>query len=191
MTIKTFLRHPAAALAAASLAALPACSSDEPAQEETGEPSEDTLAAAIADAEGLSVVSSALGNSGLAQVFDGAGSYTIFAPNDAAFSALGEAGTELRDPAQTAVMAAVLRGHIVPGYLTPQDIEAALDAQGGRVTVETMGDAALTFTRTDDGIRVRSADGSEAMIAGDALMARNGVAIPLDGVLKKVASPEA
>ena len=184
-------RRPLAAFAALALLALPACSSDETADQAAAEsePTDDTLAAAISDADGLTVVASALGNSGLAQVFDGAGSYTIFAPNDAAFEALGETGAALREPGQSAAMAAVLRDHIVPGYLTPADIESAIEAQGGAVKVETMGDHALTFTRADDGIRVTSEDGSAAMLTGDALKARNGVAIALDGVLKKVDAP--
>ena len=184
-------RRPLAAFAALSLLALPACSADETADQAAAEsePTDDTLAAAISDADGLTVVASALGNSGLAQVFDGAGSYTIFAPNDAAFEALGEAGAALREPGQSAAMAAVLRDHIVPGYLTPADIESAIEAQGGAVKVETMGDHALTFSRADDGIRVTSEDGSAAMLTGNALKARNGVAIALDGVLKKVDAP--
>lgn len=184
-------RRPLAAFAALALLAVPACSADETADQAAAEsePTDDTLAAAISDADGLTVVASALGNSGLAQVFDGAGSYTIFAPNDAAFEALGETGAALREPGQSAAMAAVLRDHIVPGYLTPADIESAIEAQGGAVKVETMGDHALTFTRADDGIRVTSEDGSNAMLTGDALKARNGVAIALDGVLKKVDAP--
>ena len=184
-------RRPLAAFAALALLAVPACSADETADQAAAEsePTDDTLAAAISDADGLTVVASALGNSGLAQVFDGAGSYTIFAPNDAAFEALGETGAALREPGQSAAMAAVLRDHIVPGYLTPADIESAIEAQGGAVKVETMGDHALTFTRVDDGIRVTSEDGSAAMLTGDALKARNGVAIALDGVLKKVDAP--
>ena len=184
-------RRPLAAFAALALLAVPACSADETADQAAAEsePTDDTLAAAISDADGLTVVASARGNSGLAQVFDGAGSYTIFAPNDAAFEALGETGAALREPGQSAAMAAVLRDHIVPGYLTPADIESAIEAQGGAVKVETMGDHALTFTRADDGIRVTSEDGSAAMLTGDALKARNGVAIALDGVLKKVDAP--
>lgn len=184
-------RRALAAMASLALLAVPACSTEEPAEQASTEPTDDTLAEAISDAGDLSVVAAALGDSGLAQVFDGAGSYTIFAPNDAAFEALGETGEALREPGQSAAMTAVLRDHIVPGYLTPTDIQAAIEAQGGAVKVETMGDHALTFTRANDGIRVTSEDGSAAMLTGDALKARNGVAIALDGVLKKVDAPAA
>ena len=182
-------RRAVACLSALALLALPACSAEEDADPATAESSDDTLAEAISEAGDLSTVASALGEPGLAQVFDGAGSYTIFAPNDAAFEALGETGAALREPGQSAAMTAVLRDHIVPGYLTPADIESAIEAQGGAVKVETMGDHALTFTRADDGIRVTSEDGSAAMLTGNALKARNGVAIALDGVLKKVDAP--
>jgi len=146
----------------------------------------DTLAAALSKQSDLSTLGQALRDTGLSEVFDNAGSYTIFAPTDAAFAQLGDAGKALRQPDQRAVLTAVLRDHIVPGYLTPDDIGTAIDAQGGRVKVQTMGGHKLTFTREGDGYRVAGEDGSTAKIAGDALMASNGVAIRLDGVLKKV-----
>ena len=134
-------------------------------------------------------MSEALRDVGLTQVFDGAGSYTILAPSDEAFAALGETGEALTEPDQRAAMAAILRDHIVPGYLTPADIEAAIEAQGGTVQAETMGEQTVRFTRDGDGVRVTSEDGSTAMIAGEALRASNGVAIPLDGVLKSFSPP--
>lgn len=193
MTPSTASRRALGAFAALTLVSLSACSKDEGAETEQAdaEPTDETLAAAISGADELSVIASALGDSGLAQVFDGAGSYTIFAPNDAAFEALGETGAALREPGQRAAMAAVLRDHIVPGYLTPTDIEAAIEAQGGSVKVETMGDHSLTFTRAEEGVRVTSEDGSNAMLTGSTVKARNGVAIGLDGVLKKVDAPPA
>lgn len=190
----TAFRHgrPAlASLAALALLALPACSKEEGNETLAAEPGEETLAEAISDADGLNTVASALGDTGLAEVFEGTGSYTLFAPNDAAFEALGEVGAALREPGQRAALAAVLRDHIVPGYLTPDDIETALESQRGSVVVETMGDQALTFSRADGGIRVTGENGASAMLAGDAVRAGNGVAIPLDGVLKDFTAPGA
>ncbi len=149
-------------------------------------PSGDTLAEAMSKQESLSTLGAALRDTGLSQLFDNAGSYTIFAPTNDAFAKLGDAGKALRQPDQRAVLAAVLRDHIVPGYLTPDDIGAAIDAQGGRVKVQTMGDHQLTFTRDGEGYRVVAEDGSSAAIAGKATTAGNGVAIPLDGVLKQL-----
>jgi uncharacterized surface protein with fasciclin (FAS1) repeats len=179
-----------AALGAASLLALAACSNDSKTQANdaspASEPSGQTLAQAIAATDDLSTVSGALRTSGLAQVFDGGGSYTILAPDNDAFAKLGDAGKPLTEPENSAEMAAVLRDHIVPGYLTPDDIKAAIDAQHGAAKVQTMGSHKLTFTRDGDNLKVTGEDGSQALVAGDAVKAGNGVAIPIDGVLKKV-----
>ena len=178
----------AALAAAAGVLMLPACSSDSAEESEgTAEVSDETLASVVENADGLSVVSDVLGDAGLAQVFDGAASYTLLAPQDGAFDALGETGEQLRSPEQRAAMVAILRDHIVPGYLTPDDISNAIDAaDDGSVEMRTMGDHTLTFTEEGETITVTGEDGASAQFAGDALRASNGVAIPLDGVLKKV-----
>jgi uncharacterized surface protein with fasciclin (FAS1) repeats len=181
----------AAALAAAALA-LQACSDgtaegDGPA----AEVSSDTLASVVSDQDDLSVVSGVLGDAGLSQVFDGAAAYTLFAPEDAAFDKLGEAGDDLRTPEQRAAMVAIMRDHIVPGYLTPADIEKAIEMDDdGSVTMRTMGAHTLTFTGKGETIAVTGEDGATAHFAGDALRASNGVAIPLDGLLRNLTPPQ-
>jgi uncharacterized surface protein with fasciclin (FAS1) repeats len=145
--------------------------------------SNDTLAVAMSRQDDLSKLNGALKDTGLSQVFDNGASYTIFAPTDDAFSKLDNSLTQ---PEQKALLTAVLRDHIVPGYLTPEDIGTAIDSQGGKVEVKTMGGHELTFTREGKGYRVTGDDGSAALIAGDPVTASDGVAIPVDGVLKKV-----
>ena len=174
------------ALAAGALA-LQGCSGNDAAEDETPEVSTSTLAALIMEADGLSTVAGVIGEAGLAQVFDGAASYTLLAPQDSAFEGLGEAGEQLRSDEERPAMVAVLRDHIVPGYLTPQDIAKAVEAaEDGSVQMRTMGDHVLTFTGEGDAITVTAEDGSTARFAGEALLGSNGVAIPLDGVLRKV-----
>lgn len=186
------VRHPLAAVAGASLLALAACSNNNnagkanPGQTPSSKPSGRTLAETIAKTSDLSTVAGALRDTGLSDVLDSAGSYTILAPNNAAFAKLGSAGKALSDPGNRAQMAAVLRDHIVPGYLTPADIQSAIDAQHGEAKAKTMGDHQLKFTRDGDRIRVANEDGSTAMIAGSEIKASNGVAIPIDGVLKNL-----
>jgi uncharacterized surface protein with fasciclin (FAS1) repeats len=190
--VKTIWGGRAALAAAAPLAlALSACGdgATDPAEQASTEPSSETLAAVVGDDDGLSVVSGALSDAGLAQVFDSAAAYTILAPQDAAFDALGDAGTQLRDEAQRAALVAIIRDHIVPGYLTPEDIGNAIEAaDSDKVMMRTMGGHTLTFTQDGDTIVVTNEDGSTARFAGDALRASNGVAIPVDGVLNKAAA---
>lgn len=158
----------------------------------TAEVSSETLAKEVADADNLSVVSGALSDAGLAAVFDSAAAYTIFTPEDSAFDALGDAGKQLREPEQRPALIAILRDHIVPGYLTPEDISNAIDVSDDKkVQMHTMGGHTLTFTSSGDTVTVTNEDGSSAQFAGNALRASNGVAIPLDAVLKKVSAPAA
>lgn len=181
------------AAATAMMLGLAACSTEEKG-EETAARSEDTsgktLATLIAADGDLSTVEGALSDAGLSQVFDGAAAYTFLAPTDAAFDKLAEAGAELRSPEQRAAMVAVLRDHIVPGYLTPSDIQNAIKLSDDKsVEMKTMGDHTLTFTGDGEAITVTSQDGATARFAGEALRASNGVAIPIDGLLKATSAP--
>jgi uncharacterized surface protein with fasciclin (FAS1) repeats len=181
----------AGAIAAAALLTLPACNKSDTAPDAGASPnavsSDTTLAAAVAGDKNLSTVSGALKDTGLAQVFDGAAPYTILAPQDAAFDKLGTAGAELQKPEQRAALVAVLRDHIVPGYVTPDDLRAALDrAAGNDVKMKTVGGHVVTFTQDGNVISVAQEDGSTAKLAGEPVLAGNGVALPIDGVLKKV-----
>ncbi|MEO6388749.1 MAG: fasciclin domain-containing protein [Croceibacterium sp.] len=182
------------AIAGAVILALAGCSgndaSDSPAAADAV--SKDTLGKLVAGDDNLSVVASAMNDAGLTQVFDGAAAYTLFAPTNAAFDKLGETGTQLRTPEQRAAMVAVLRDHIVPGYLTTADIENAVkESDGGKVEMKTMGDHTLTFSGEGDALTIKSQDGATAHFAGDSLRGSNGVAVPIDGVLKAAATPAA
>lgn len=156
-----------------------------------GKPASQTLAAMVAQADDLSAVSSALEDAGLAQVFDGMASYTLLAPRDAAFDKLGTAGETLRSPEQRPAMIAVLRDHIVPGYLTPQDIANAIKlADNGKVAMKTMAGHTLTFASSNGTITATAEDGAVVHLAGDPLLASNGVAIPVDGLAVDVGAAQ-
>ena len=186
-------RRALAALAAVSTVLLvPACGEADEGTEAVGEPGGQTLAAMLAADSDLSLVSDTFGDAGLAEVFDGTAAYTFMAPTDAAFDALGEAGDDLRSPEQRAAMVAILRDHIVPGYLTPGDISRAIElSDDKRVELRTMGARTLVFTAEGDQVVVTAEDGASAQLGDDVHLASNGVAIPLDGVLKRVVPPEA
>ena len=179
-----------AALAALALSPLSACgekSDDGRAATADAKASNGTLAAAVAGAPGLTTVAGALKSSGLATVFDGNAPYTLLAPSDDAFGALGEAGAQLKTPENSAAMAEVLRAHVLPGFVTRADIDAALrNAKGKPVKMTTMAGDEVTFARAGDTVSVTAADGSTAKLDGQEVGASNGVAIPIDAVLKKV-----
>jgi len=167
---------------------LTACSGESGAGDEAATaPGDATLATLVSKSDDLSVVSATLEDAGLVQVFDGNAAYTLFAPQDSAFESLGEAGELLRSPEQRPAMVAVLRDHIVPGYLTPDDIAKAVEADGdGKVAMKTMAGHTLTFTTDDGTITATGEDGTAVHFSGDALLASNGVAIPVDGLAVEV-----
>ncbi|MGI9377214.1 MAG: fasciclin domain-containing protein [Tsuneonella suprasediminis] len=146
-----------------------------------------TLASVIAGQNELSQVSDAMAEAGLAGVFDGPGSYTVLVPENSAFDELGEAGKTLTDAAHRPELVAVLRDHILPGALTAKAIETAIAENNGSVEMRTMGGDTVTFTQEDSKILVTGADGSRATLDGQAIVASNGVAMPISGLLKKAA----
>ena len=156
------------------------------------EPGAATLTAAITAAPGMSTAAAALKSTGLGTVFDGTAPYTVLVPQDDAFGALGDAGARLKAPENGAAMAAVLKAHVLPGYMTVADIGAALTrAKGKPVRMTTMAGSEVTFTRSGEAIAVTAADGSTAKVSGSELTAGNGVAIPVDAVLKKIPATSA
>ena len=174
------------ALAASSLLALPACSGEPEAangEAPTQTDGTSTLASALGNIPELQTVSGAIVTAQLNTVFDGVGSYTLLAPNDDAFAALGPEGEALMSEEQKPILVGVLRDHILPGYLQPEDIEKAIDAQGGAVTMTTLGGSEVSFERNGETITVTRDNGASASFVGTAVAASNGVVIPIGAVL--------
>lgn len=182
-----------ALLAACLLTGLAACNSadDAPADADASAASTDTsLAGLMAEDTNLSSAAQALAGAGLTQAMDAEPAYTVLAPTNAAFSAFNQAGGEDGGGEdgdavdRSTALAAVMRGHILPGYLTRQDIANALASGSGSVTMKTMAGDSVTFSQEGDGIRVTAADGSTALLDGNGTSGSNGVILPVDTVLK-------
>jgi uncharacterized surface protein with fasciclin (FAS1) repeats len=139
----------------------------------TGSPDHATLLAAVQAA-------------GLAEALAGAGPYTVFAPNDAAFEAfvasagLASADDLLADPN----LASVLEGHVVPSALLSADILAQAEAAGGTLEVAALNGAPITVTVADG---VVTLNGTATVTTAD-LAAGNGVVHVIDGVLAPAAA---
>jgi uncharacterized surface protein with fasciclin (FAS1) repeats len=123
---------------------------------------------------------------GLGETLAGAGPYTVFAPNDAAFEAyvasagLASADDLLADPA----LADVLQGHVVPSALLSADILAQAEAAGGTLEVAALNGAPITVTVADGTVTL---NGTATVTTAD-LAAGNGVVHVIDGVLAPAAA---
>lgn len=179
-------RNSLALLASACLLALPACSAEEGVSDDaaSAEASAQTLLGLISDNGELSSVEALLVDSGMAETFDGAAAYTVFAPTDAALAELGE---DFTGEAARPALLAMLRDQIVPGYLTVEDITAAVETKAGTVEMQTMGNTPLSFSLVDGELMVATPDGAASAAIGAQMRGANGVVIPVQSVLKQVA----
>lgn len=185
------------ALALLLTAGLSACSGNTPVDDASTSapenlaavvPGSTSLPDALDNAAGLQTVAEALKTTGLDGIFAGKASYTLLAPDDDAFAAAGDAGKAITGSEDQAGLAALLKVHILPGYVTRDDIAAAIDASGTKAaaTITDMAGTPLTFTRTGDVITVSTPDGSAATLSGDAVAGKESLALPIDAVLKKL-----
>ncbi len=174
-----------APLALALLVPTTACSDADNSAKENGtrDDGTQTLASALAADDDLHSLQAAVERSDLSGVFDGPASYTVLAPDDAAFEALGDEGETLLEADQRPILVAILRDHLLPGHLTPETIGEAIERKGGPVTMTTLGQTEVSFSRSGDDIMVSSGDGTTAQFAGAAIATNNGVIIPIDTVL--------
>jgi uncharacterized surface protein with fasciclin (FAS1) repeats len=178
------VRPIAAAALLGLMVPLAACSQGDETTTASPQGEHGTLAATIGGAPGLTRISTALSEAGLADVFDGPGSYTLLAPDDSAFAKLGQGGESLTDPSHRAELVAILRGHILPGHLTLDAIKQAIAEKKGPVSMRNLADGTVTFSVEGDTIVAAGDDGAKAKIDGPALIASNGVVLPLDGLVK-------
>jgi uncharacterized surface protein with fasciclin (FAS1) repeats len=184
--------HLLAPLAMAALLTLPACKkpvtgADAGSGSAVAVKSDKSLTELIGNDSRFKTFNADLKSTGLNGVFSGKGDYTLLAPTETAFAALGEKGAELKAPDQKAVLAAVLRSHVVPGTLTTADIDKAIDANGGKaISMRTMGKGSVKFARSGSQLTVTADDGSSAKLAAAGLSAKNGTVLPIDAVLKKL-----
>lgn len=171
---------------------LAGCSGKSPSADASSEvagvtPASETLPEVLDDADGMQTMAEALKTTGIEGVFNDKGSYTLLAPDDDAFDALGDKAKALTEAKDHAALAALVRDHMLTGYMTPEDISAAItSSKTGKVAMPTLGGGSVTFTRTGDAITVTAADGSQAVIEDNPVAGGASIAIPVSGVLRKL-----
>ena len=107
---------------------------------------------------------------GLVETLKGEGPFTVFAPTDDAFAALGETVDTLLLPENSDKLTAVLTYHVVPGKVMSSDLQddmAAATVQGQEVTIDL-----------DNGVMV-----NDATVVTPDIEADNGVIHVIDSVL--------
>ncbi|PYE56504.1 fasciclin domain-containing protein [Deinococcus yavapaiensis] len=129
-----------------------------------------TIAGIVASDPNFSTLLQAVQAAGLAETLSGSGSFTVFAPTNAAFAKVPAAQLQalLNDPA---ALRRVLLYHVVPGHVTAAQVvrlRSARTSQGSNVTIAVNGSR----------VRINNANVTQTDIA-----ASNGVVHVIDTVL--------
>lgn len=112
------------------------------------------------------------------------GPFTVFAPTDAAFSALPAGTVEtLLKPENKSQLGAVLTYHVVAGKHDSASILAKIKAGKGKATLTTVQGEALTATLVDGKVIVTDAKGGKSTVATADLRQSNGIIHVVDKVL--------
>lgn len=99
----------------------------------------ETIVANASKASNLTTLVAAVKAAGLVETLSGAGPFTVFAPDNAAFEKIPAATRDaLMAPAMKDDLAAILTYHVVAGRLTAADIAAQAQAAGGTATLTTV-----------------------------------------------------
>ena len=121
---------------------------------------------------------------GLVPTLKGAGPFTVFAPNNAAFAAL-PAGTvdTLLKPENKPALTKVLTYHVVAGKMDSAALIKAIDAGGGKATLTEVSGGTLTATKSGTTIMLSDESGGMAHVTIPDVVQSNGVIHVVDKVL--------
>lgn len=111
------------------------------------------------------------------------GPFTIFAPNDVAFSKLPKAQFDalMKDPAK---FAPILKYHVVAGKYAKTDIIKALGAGKGKADLKTIDGQTLHLSVNDkSNLQITDAKGNAVLVTAFDTEASNGVVHGINGIM--------
>lgn len=107
----------------------------------------------------------------------GPGPFTVFAPNDEAFSRLPAGAIDtLMKPAAIASLQTILKYHVVAGTLTADQIKAQITAGGGKATLTTLAGQPLVASLGENGnLMLTDVNGGKAYVDTADVKETNGI----------------
>jgi uncharacterized surface protein with fasciclin (FAS1) repeats len=146
-------------------------------------PSKDIIDNAVNSKDHTTLVA-AVKAAGLVETLKGAGPFTVFAPTNAAFSAL-PAGTvdNLLKPENKATLARILTYHVVSGKYDSSAIMAMVKKGNGTAMLTTVEGEQIWFMSMNGKLMVKDAKGGMATVTIGDVYQSNGVIHVVDKVL--------
>lgn len=134
-----------------------------------------------ANASNVTTVVSLVKLAGLVDTLKSDGPFTVFAPNNDAFSKLPSATVaSLQEPANKAALANILTYHVVAGTYTSADLKVM--AKKGE-TLTTVQGQTLTPILEDNMVKIKDAMGNKVTIQTSDVISSNGVTHVIESVL--------
>ncbi|PCD01872.1 fasciclin [Sphingomonas spermidinifaciens] len=140
----------------------------------------------------LSTLVSAVKAADLATTLSGPGPFTVFAPENEAFTRLAPGTLDtLLKPENKPTLTKVLTYHVVPGKVTLEQLRTQIKAGGGKTTLTTVEGSPLTVAEEGAAIALTDASGNKSYVAQPDVMASNGVVHVVNGVVVPKLAPAA
>ncbi|MCR8556077.1 fasciclin domain-containing protein [Mucilaginibacter sp. BJC16-A38] len=140
------------------------------------------LQATIANVADLSTLTSAVKAANADATLKGAGPYTLFAPDNAAFSAIPKTKLDslMKDPVK---LGALVKAHVVVGKYDKAGIIKALTNASRTATLKTVDGQTITIAVVNKKVQLKDAQGNTAEITSFDTPATNGIIDGVNGVL--------
>jgi uncharacterized surface protein with fasciclin (FAS1) repeats len=132
----------------------------------------------------FSTLVAAVKAAGLVETLSGAGPFTVFAPNNAAFAKL-PAGTvdTLLKPESLDKLKAILTYHVVSGKFDAATVIDAINKNNGKYSVTTVQGGTIVLSLKDGKVLLTDANGGTANVVLADVAASNGVIHAIDSVV--------
>jgi uncharacterized surface protein with fasciclin (FAS1) repeats len=141
-----------------------------------------TIEATLSDVVDLSILTTAVKAANLDATLQGAGPFTVFAPGNAAFSAIPKSRLDslMKDPVK---LATLLKAHVVSGRYDKTAIIKALTNATKTATLKTLDGQTITIAVVNKKLQLKDAQGNTAEVTSFDTPATNGVIHGINGVL--------
>ena len=146
-----------------------------------------TIVEAAVSNKDFSTLVTALKAADLVDALSGEGPFTVFAPNNAAFSKIdSETLGSLLKPENIAALTNILTYHVVSGKLMASDVASALKSGYGKVKLTALNGQTITARSKDGKIFLEDSQGNMSEIIATDVAGSNGVI----HVISSVVMPE-
>lgn len=143
-----------------------------------------SIAENAAAASNLATLISAVKAAGLDSVLAAPGPFTVFAPDNDAFTRLAPGTLDtLLKPENKAVLERLLKYHVVSGQVLLGDLLKQIEAGGGKATLTSVEGQPITAEKEGPGIKLTAASGNVSYLQLADIKASNGVVHVVNGVL--------